>query len=297
MTKTIGFLCLVLTGLVLTFSLQGCQYLRFLSSESIEADIPTVVQPQRNDKSFRIPPYLFITDFDIDRKLPLFRELEHLRDQVCKELKVSPSDKVIKVYLFRNKTNYEQYMSKRYSYLPNRRAYFITGVAKRPNDLEELMVFTYWSGQIQQDLRHEITHALLRSDLKDVPLWLDEGLAEYYEVPHDWDGINYQHLDKIVFGTDNAFRPNLAKLEQLRKVDDMNSPEYREAWAWTHWMLHGDARARQVLITYLHELKRNPNPGLLGPRLRAAVPNPEQAMLHHIRALQAQPRKGLAMMQ
>ena len=52
------------------------------------------------------------------------------------------------------------------------------------------MVYTYWGNRIQQDLRHELTHAILHSVLKDVPLWLDEGLAEYFEVPHGWKGVN-----------------------------------------------------------------------------------------------------------
>ncbi|GIT30210.1 MAG: hypothetical protein Ct9H300mP1_22560 [Planctomycetaceae bacterium] len=33
-----------------------------------------------------------------------------------------------------------------------------------------------------EDLRHEFTHGVLHSSLKRVPLWLDEGLAEYFEV-------------------------------------------------------------------------------------------------------------------
>ena len=38
---------------------------------------------------------------------------------------------------------------------------------------------------LRTDLRHELTHALLHGVLKDVPLWLDEGLAGFFELPPD----------------------------------------------------------------------------------------------------------------
>ena len=36
--------------------------------------------------------------------------------------------------------------------------------------------------RLEEDLRHEATHALLHVAVGDLPLWLDEGLAEYFEV-------------------------------------------------------------------------------------------------------------------
>jgi hypothetical protein len=44
------------------------------------------------------------------------------------------------------------------------------------------MVFAYRGEDFETDLRHECTHALLNAALPVVPLWLDEGLAEYFEV-------------------------------------------------------------------------------------------------------------------
>ena len=58
----------------------------------------------------------------------------------------------------------------------------------------DLLVYTFWSDHLRQDLRHELTHALLNGVTKEVPLWLDEGLAEYYELPPERDGMNAGHL-------------------------------------------------------------------------------------------------------
>ncbi|HEX5272955.1 MAG TPA: hypothetical protein VFW33_20805, partial [Gemmataceae bacterium] len=134
--------------------------------------------------SFRVSQYVFYSDFEVKRDQPIFRELSDLREQVYKELQLPPpgADSLIHVYLFADKESYERFIQARYPGLPDRRAFFME---EQPRGLSkgELLVFTFRSTRISLDLRHELTHALLHSVLKDVPLWLDEGLAEYYELP------------------------------------------------------------------------------------------------------------------
>ena len=139
----------------------------------------------------------------------------------------------------------------------------------------ELLVFTFRSDRINLDLRHELTHALLHSVLKDVPLWLDEGLAEYYELPPGWNGLNRTHVRVL---RERGIRPDLAKLEQLSEVKDMDADRYREAWAWVYLMLRGSPRAKDVLLAYLQQLRTKPNAGPLQPRLADAVPSLDDAL-------------------
>src|SRR5262249_620772 len=136
--------------------------------------------------------------------------------------------------------------------------------------------------RINQDLRHELTHALLHSVLKDVPIWLDEGLAEYFELSPGWKGINYQHLAQLRHGPNGPVRPDLVRLEQLNEVEQMTPAEDRESWAWVHLMLHPRADARHVLIAYLRELRTNPQPGPLRPRLAAVFPSLDEALQAHL---------------
>ena len=42
--------------------------------------------------SFRVAPYVFLSDFEVKKDLPLFRELAGLRDQVYRELSLPSSD-------------------------------------------------------------------------------------------------------------------------------------------------------------------------------------------------------------
>src|SRR5262249_28227348 len=158
-----------------------------------------------------------------------------LRDQVCRELQLPLGTRDVYVYLFEDRERYERYMETRWPQLPKRRAFFIAD-ERRLGGGEDLLVFTDWSDRVRQDLRHELTHALLHSGLKAVPQWLDEGLAEFFELPPEQKGVNDAHLAHLRRGM-LGFRPDMARLERLTELEQMTPAEYRESWAWVHLML------------------------------------------------------------
>jgi hypothetical protein len=236
-----------------------------------------------NKHSQRVSQFVFVSDFEIKTDQQPFRELSALRDQVLKDLRlpIPASNALIHVYLFENRDRYEQFMKSRYPELPRRRAFFVAqprGVGSG----DDLLVFTFWGDHVRQDLRHELTHALLHSVLKDVPLWLDEGLAEFFELPAESKGLNREHATAMQH---EFTRPDMARLEQLSQVQQMTPAEYREAWAWVHFMLRGDSDARKVLIAYLTQLRSTASPGPLQPKLRTKVPDLNEALLAHIAKL------------
>ena len=114
--------------------------------------------------------------------------------------------------------------------------------------------------------------------LKDVPLWLDEGLAEYYELPPSWNGLNRMHVEEL-HRRGSPSRPDTAGAAE-RGPGHERRPEYREAWAWVHLMLRTSPKAKEVLLAYLQQLRTKPNPGPLQPRLAAAVPAYNEALEH-----------------
>ncbi len=232
--------------------------------------------------SLRVSQFVFLSDFEVKRDQPLFRELAGLRDQVYKELQLQGANTLVRVYLFEDRDHYERFMKSRYPELPNRRAFFVA--QPRMGGSEDLLVYTYWGERVQEDLRHELTHALLHSVLKDVPLWLDEGLAEYFEVPPAQRGLNPRHLEQLRRGS--GIPADLTRLEQLSQVQQMTPAEYREAWAWVHLMLHDKPEARGVLIAYLQQLRTTPTPGPIGPRLAALYPSVNDALARHLAALE-----------
>src|SRR5262249_19190403 len=190
------------------------------------------------------------------------------------------------VYLFEDQERYESFMRAKYPDLPKRRAFFVAQ-PRGVGATEDLLVYTFWGKRVREDLRHELTHALLHSVLKDVPLWLDEGLAEYYEVQPDWKGVNPSHLDYLRRGAAVPFHPDLTRLDQLSQVQQMTPSEYREAWAWVHLMLHDKPEARAVLTNYLQQLRANAHPAALSAQLAAAYLSPNEALMKHVAKLDA----------
>jgi hypothetical protein len=247
--------------------------------------------PEKSDKplpvaapgryALRVAPFIFLSDFELKADLPLFKDLATLPDQVSKDLQIPATNRVVHIYLFPDRERYEEFMRGPYPDLPKRRAFFIAQrrMAGAP---EDLMVYTYWGERIQQDLRHELTHALLHSVLKDVPIWLDEGLAEYYELPNEWKGVNYQHLELLRHG---QLQPDLERLEQLTKVEQMTPAEYREAWAWVHLMLQSKPEAKAVLLAYLQQLRVTDKPGPLAPKLVPIYTSLDDALARHLAKL------------
>lgn len=265
----------------------GCLVL-LASCQTFPILTPAPETPLKTDKavsggmpgkhSARVSQFVFYHDFDLPTKNALFTELSALRENVYKELQIPPSNTLIQVYLFEDRAKYETYMKGKYPDLPKRRAFFVAQ-PKRLGGSDDLLVYTSWGDRVQQDLRHELTHALLHSALKDVPLWLDEGLAEYFEMPPSWNGVNYQHLEALRASTQKF---DLERLERLADVQQMTPAEYREAWAWTHLMLRTTPEAKQALLGYLADLRSNGRPGPLKPRLERAFPKLDDAVVRHL---------------
>lgn len=229
----------------------------------------------------RVSQFVFYSDTALKENTPLFQELSTLRDQIYGELQLPPSNMVVQVYLFNDQDHYERYMKFRYPELPKRRAFFIAQ-PRSAGGPEDLTVYTFWGDHIRQDLRHELTHALLHSVLHEVPLWLDEGLAEYYEVPPEKKGLNAQHVEAL---RRNGFVPNLATLEKLDQVQQMGRPQYQESWAWVHLMLRGTPEAKDVLLGYLQQLRTPAAAEPLYPRLTKIYPKSAEVLGHHLAKL------------
>ena len=282
---------LVMTAVALALSV-GCRSFKMNAPppDRVEArtDASASATPPAPSKySFRVAPYVFLSDFDVPHDQPLFQELAGMRDQITRELQLPPANTVVQVYLFEDRDRYERFMQARYPDLPLRRAFFIAQ-PRTIGGAEDLVVYTFWGDRIQQDLRHELTHALIHSVIRDVPLWLDEGLAEYFELPPERNGLNPTHLESLRHGAfGEPYKPDLERLEGLTEVKQMTPAEYREAWAWVHLMLRDRPEAKAVLTNYLHQLRTNASPGPLGPKLAAVFTSPDEAFEKHLAQMEA----------
>jgi len=218
------------------------------------------------------------SDIKLSRNHEILKDLDHLREEILATLDLPHQKQPVTVYLFQDERRYIEYIRTRYPMLPPRRAYFV-GTPK------ELAVYTYWGERIQEDMRHEFTHGVLHATLKDVPLWLDEGLAEYFEVTGQQTGMNREYAMNLAAAIATGWQPNLERLESLESVEQMQKADYQEAWAWVHFMLNHNEDSRAVLANYLHELRSTSAPGKLSVRLKTNIPLADGRFLKHAAGL------------
>lgn len=218
--------------------------------------------------------FLFHADFDLTRYERLLVETSELQQDVSTTLGIPAPQEPIHLFLFSRKNIYQAYLKQYFPSVPYRRALFIK--RRGPG-----MVFAYANRELETDVRHESTHAVLHASLTHVPLWLDEGLAEYFEVPRDKRAYENPHLGTL---KREIFFGKVARIETLEKVESleqMGTAQYRQAWGWIHFMLHGPAPARNELVRYLSDVQNAVPTGQLSERLHRAVPNLERAFIDH----------------
>ncbi len=61
----------------------------------------------------------------------------------------------------------------------------------------------------------------------------------------------------------------------------MSINDYRESWAWVHFLLHGPADFERVLPSYLRAIQSGEPPGPLSGLLRRVDANPARRLTSH----------------
>ena len=219
-------------------------------------------------------PLICRADFSLTPDESTLRELAQLQLDLVRQLGIPPAAEPIEVYLFHDRATYARYISRFVPGAPYRRAIYAKG--RGPG-----RVFAYRGEQFETDLRHECTHALLHAALPSVPLWLDEGLAGCFELPAERRALDSPHLAGVSADARCGIVPSLEALEKKGKLAEMGQIEYRDAWAWVHFMLYGPAPARQALTAYLADLRQQTAAEELGPRLRDRMPDLEEQFAKH----------------
>ena len=152
---------------------------------------------------------IFHSDFALPPHHRLLDEVVAQRADLNRRLGLPGSDEPIHVYLFENVERFKGFMKIYHPDFPERRAFFVETDTK-------LSVYAQWGDRVAEDLRHEITHGYLHSTVPNLPLWLDEGLAEFYEAPRNERGLNRSNLNLLAERLQHEhWRPDLKRLEQL----------------------------------------------------------------------------------
>jgi len=213
-----------------------------------------------------VGPFVCRADFALDQQQGMLNELAELQTELVQTLEIAPAQAAIEVYLFHDEDTYRHYLKRIYPTLPFRRAFFI-------KEHGRCRVFAFNSSQFEADLRHECTHALLHAALPTVPLWLDEGLATYFEVPAANRLNKAPNFSGVLWNARFGIVPGIERLETIDDAAAMGKAEYRDSWAWVHFMCNGPSAAHAELVGYLQDLAAQKPPGLLSERLARRVPS------------------------
>jgi hypothetical protein len=218
-------------------------------------------------------------DFMLPPEHRMLTELQAERELIYDRLKLTPSREPIHVYLFADEGAYREHISRKFPGFPERRAIFVE------TDVE-LSVYAHWGEAIAEDLRHEVAHGYLHAAAPNVPLWLDEGLAEYFEVGRGRRGLNRTHVEylrgQLAVG---GWRPDLARLERLASAGDMTQLDYAEAWLWVHFLLESPRGNPDVLTNFLAASGGEQPSATLSARIRGQIPQADLAVIEHLRSL------------
>jgi hypothetical protein len=219
------------------------------------------------------------SDFSVAAHHRLFEELTAQRADLCRRLALPCSDEPIHVYLFESAERFDGFIKLHYPQFPDRRAFFVETDAK-------LAIYVRWGDRMADDLRHEVTHGYLHAVVQNMPLWLDEGIAKYYEVSRGQRGVNRPLLDRTIAKIEREhWQPDLRRLEQSSPTYNMTQDDYAEAWAWTHFLMESRPETLDVLRKYLAELRRDGVATPLSVRLSAIFLQPDATLVEYIRRL------------
>jgi len=258
----------LLFGVLLGVALCGCRSIR------------TVQQPTTPFAHRLVREQLVLhSDFPLPERHRLIDELAAQRELLSEKLHLAATDEPIHVFLFADDANYYDFLARRFPGFPSRRAIFVE------TDVQ-LAVYAHWGDHVAEDLRHEVCHGYLHAAVPHLPLWLDEGLAEYFEVGRGQHGVNRPHVELLhQQHAAGQWQPDLARLEGLTSAADMTQQDYAEAWAWVHFLLESGDDKSQLLTDYLANLQQGVSDRSLSARLAKRLASPELALVEHLESL------------
>lgn len=221
--------------------------------------------------------FVFRSEFPLSDVQDLVDDIEQLQTELEETLGLECSDREIQIHLFRTKYSYRRYLSVRVPQGIKRQAFYMPGT-------DAGRIYAYRHRDLETDVRHEVTHALLRNALPYIPLWIDEGLAEYFEIP----AVKRKHgnghaADLRLAIRVGGWKPDLRNLEGKKDFLEMRGPEYRDSWGWISFFLDGPPDAQQAFKTYLQAVADEEVPDPLSKTLPESVPDYERQIIRHLR--------------
>lgn len=196
----------------------------------------------------------------------LLRQLRDIQDDIHAKLDLNIPEAPIEISVFARKNEYQAHLKPRMTQPVHRRAIYIQGTDKG-------RIYVYLHNDWQLDVRHEATHAYLHNALPFLPTWLDEGLAEYFEVPASQRDARAATSKRVRWSAQFGRVPDIAELETKTTSTAMKSADYRASRAWVAFLLNESPQSRNVIANYLVAIQDGPPPGHFSRWLDQQMPD------------------------
>jgi hypothetical protein len=230
----------------------------------------------------RTGPFILFSNFAMNEDAPAVRCLQALERDLGEHLDYRSKSEgdPVEIYVLDDRNAFTHFLRYHHPELPPRRAFFLAQGGQR-------VVYTYLSPRLDEDLRHEATHALLHGSYGTLPLWLDEGLAEYFENDLAQTEAERERIAHMSDDLASGWSPRLARLESLSDIREMTPRDYREAWLWVHLFLNGPQPVQSLFSSCLVELSEKP------AKLKLSEKGVTDALLlAHIKSLRSRAQSG-----
>ena len=200
----------------------------------------------------RAGPFVCRADFSLadSASQDLLGQLAQLPTDLSRRLGIPPQSEQIEVYLFHDQATYARYLGHYLPGVPYRRALFAKG--RGPG---ECLPTAATSSRSICD-----TNAPMPCCMLLCPKCRSGSTRAWPAIsspPRSERAYDNPHLESLR----SRARPIVPSLEELEKkggMADMGAAEYRDSWAWVHFMLHGPAAAHEELTAYLAALRVAP---------------------------------------
>jgi len=204
--------------------------------------------------------------------------LGELKKELTSKLGLQGGGTNVQIVVFRSRASYQSYLAAKIPEAKSRRAIFY-------QNGQLFQIYTFNHPQLMTDLRHEYTHALLHQSLPYVPLWLDEGLAEYLEEvpaarPHS------ARLKSMRWKCRTGWKPSLVSLERIPSAASMDSDDYRNSWAWVSYLLNESEASRNQLRLFVQAISAGEAPGNFSDWLTTREPEVAKRVGSYFRRFQ-----------
>jgi tetratricopeptide (TPR) repeat protein len=220
----------------------------------------------------RSPHFIAYTDANLSDAREALREFEEIRrafESTFPGIRVDPPRTLV-VFIHRDEASMKQLLPEEFSgKRPKRSSGWYLW---RPDQNYALLRLDARTSEDQpyHVLYHEFTHGILHQNFAAIPVWLDEGLAEYYGETRILRSNRVQLGRASRASLETLRQSSLLPLETLLTVDH-KSPEYREgdkagvfyaqSWALVHYLLMDEkAKKAGLFQKYLQALSQDPDP-------------------------------------